>query len=103
MSYITLTKQYKENLIKKTITYIKDELKGMEIEFDRMFKVDVETQEGPEEWIVVGITEEGLLRGRNDIGDDVEFDLNGIDVETLSYMIDQLLEVNYKVMDYEVW
>jgi len=102
MSYITLTKQYKENLIKKTITYIKDELKGMEIEFDRMFKVDVETQEGPEEWIVVGITEEGLLRGRNDIGDDVEFDLNGIDVETLSYMIDQLLEVNYKVMDYEV-
>ena len=102
MSYITLTKQYKENLIKKTITYIKDELKGMEVEFDRMFKVDVETQKGPEVWIVVGISEEGMITGRNDIGDDVEFDLNGIDVETLSYMLDQLLEVNYKSMDYEV-
>lgn len=102
MSYITLTKQYKENLIKKTITYIKDELKGMEVEFDRMFKVDVETQKGPEVWIVVGISEEGMVTGRNDIGDDVEFDLNGIDVETLSYMLDQLLEVNYKSMDYEV-
>lgn len=102
MSYITLTKQYKENLIKKTITYIKDELKGMEVEFDRMFKVDVDTQKGPEVWIVVGISEEGMITGRNDIGDDVEFDLNGIDVETLSYMLDQLLEVNYKSMDYEV-
>ena len=102
MSYITLTKQYRENLIKKIITYIKDELKGMEVEFDRMFKVDVETQKGPEEWIVVGISEEGMIMGRNDIGDDVEFDLNGIDVETLSYMLDQLLEVNYKSMDYEV-
>ena len=102
MSYITLTKQYKENLITKAITYIKDELRGMEIEFERMFKVDVETQKGPEEWIVVGISEEGMVTGRNDMGDDVEFDLNGIDVETLSYMMDQLLEVNYKSMDYEV-
>ena len=102
MSCITLTKQYKENLITKAITYIKDELRGMEIEFDRMFKVDVETQKGPEEWIVVGISEEGMVTGRNNMGDDVEFDLNGIDVETLSYMMDQLLEVNYKSMDYEV-
>ena len=102
MSYITLTKQYKENLITKAITYIKDELRGMEIEFDRMFKVDIETQKGPEEWIVVGISEEGMVTGRNDMGDDVEFDLNGIDVETLSYMMDQLLEVNYTSMDYEV-
>jgi len=103
MSYITLTKQYKENLIKKTITYIKYELKGMEVEFDRMFKVDVETTDkGPEEWIVVGISEEGMVTGRNNIGDGVEFDLNGLDVETLSYMLDQLLEVNYKSMDYEV-
>ena len=102
MSYITLTKQYKENLITKAITYIKDELRGMEIEFERMFKVDIETQKGPEEWIVVGISEEGMVTGRNNMGDDVEFDLNGIDVETLSYMMDQLLEVNYKSMDYEV-
>ena len=102
MSYMTLTKQYKENIIKKTITYIKDELKGMEVEFDRMFKVDVKTQQGLEEWIVVGISEEGMIRGRNDIGDDVELDLNEMDVETLSYMIDQLLEVNYKVMEYDV-
>jgi hypothetical protein len=43
-----------------------------------------------------------MITGRNYIGDDVEFDMNGIDVETMSYMLDQLLEVNYKVMDYEV-
>lgn len=101
MSYITLTKQYKENLKKKTIKYIKDELKGVEIVFDRMFKVDVDTHpSGPEEWIVVGITDEGMVTGRNSVGDDVEFDLDGIDIETLSYMLDQLLEVNYKSMSY---
>ena len=95
MSYVTLTKQYKENLIKKTTTYIKNELKGVEVKFDRMFKADVETQRGFEEWIVVGITKDGVLRGRNTIEDDVEFDLNVIGVETMSYMLDQLLEVNY--------
>lgn len=100
MSYVTLTKQYKENLIKRTIAYIKFELKGVEVEFDRMFKVDVETQRGHEEWIVVGISEEGMVTGRNGIEDDVEFDLNVIDVETMSYMLDQLLEVNYKSMKF---
>ena len=95
MSYFTLTKQYKENLMKKTTTYIKNELKGMEVKFERMFKADVETQKGFEQWIVVGITKDGVLRGRNTIEDDVEFDLNVIGVETMSYMLDQLLEVNY--------
>jgi hypothetical protein len=95
MSYFTLTKQYKENLMKRTTTYIKNELKGMEVKFERMFKADVETQKGFEQWIVVGITKDGVLRGRNTIEDDVEFDLNVIGVETMSYMLDQLLEVNY--------
>ena len=95
MSYFTLTKQYKENLMKKTTTYIKNELKGMEVKFERMFKADVETQKGFEQWIVVGITKDGVIRGRNTIEDDVEFDLNVIGVETMSYMLDQLLEVNY--------
>lgn len=95
MSYFTLTKQYKENLMKKTTTYIKNELQGMEVKFERMFKADVETQKGFEQWIVVGITKDGVLRGRNTIEDDVEFDLNVIGVETMSYMLDQLLEVNY--------
>ena len=98
MSYFTLTKQYKENLIKRTTNYIKNELKGMEVKFERMFKVDVETQRGSEEWIVVGITKDGMLRGRNTIEDDVEFDSNVIGVETMSYMLDQLLEVNYTSM-----
>jgi len=98
MSYITLTKQYKENLNRKIVKYIKDELDGNEIEFDRMFTVDVDTDHGPEQWIVIGINEDGLVTGRNSIGDDIDFDLSGIDVETLSYMLDQLLEVNYKTL-----
>lgn len=105
MSYITLTQQYKENLKNKVIRYIKDELKGNPIEFDTMFKVDITTDRGPEEWIVIGINEEGLIHGKADwgdsLGDEVEFDINGIDVETLSYMMDQLLEVNYKITVYE--
>jgi hypothetical protein len=98
MSYITLTKQYKENLNRKIVKYIKDELDGNEIEFDQMFTVDVDTDHGPEQWIVIGINEDGLVTGRNSIGDDIDFDLSGIDVETLSYMLDQLLEVNYKTL-----
>lgn len=97
MSYITLTQQYKDNLKRNIIKYIKDELKGNEIEFDKMFKVDIDTDYGPEEWIVIGINEDGLLTGRNTIGDYIDFDINGIDIETLSYMLDQLLEVNYKI------
>jgi len=98
MSYITLTKQYKETLSRKIVKYIKDELDGNEIEFDQMFTVDVDTDHGPEQWIVIGINEDGLVTGRNSIGDDIDFDLSGIDVETLSYMLDQLLEVNYKTL-----
>jgi hypothetical protein len=98
MSYITLTKQYKENLNRKIVKYIKDELDGNEIEFDQMFTVDVDTDHGPEQWIVIGINEDGLVTGRNSIGDDIDFDLSGIDVETLSYMLDQFLEVNYKTL-----
>lgn len=98
MSYITLTKQYKENLNRKIVKYIKDELDGNEIEFDQMFTVDVDTDHGPEQWIVIGINEDGLITGRNSIGDNIDFELSGIDVETLSYMLDQLLEVNYKTL-----
>lgn len=98
MSYITLTKQYKENLNRKIVKYIKDELDGNEIEFDQMFTVDVDTDHGPEQWIVIGINEDGLVTGRNSIGDNIDFELSGIDVETLSYMLDQLLEVNYKTL-----
>ena len=105
MSYITLTKQYRENLKNKIVKYIKDELKGNAIEFDNMFKVDIDTDRGTEEWIIIGITDEGLVHGRADwgdsLGDEVEFDIHGIDVETLSYMLDQLLEVNYKTVVYE--
>jgi len=102
MSYITLTKQYKENLNRKIVKYIKDELDGNEIEFDQMFTVDVDTDHGPEQWIVIGINEDGLVTGRNSIGDDIDFDLSGIDVETLSYMLDQFLEVNYKTLVLDV-
>lgn len=98
MSYITLTKQYKENLKGKIVKYIKDELDGNPIEFDQMFKVDIDTDQGPEEWIVIGVSEEGLLTGRNSIGDYIDFELAGIDIETLSYIIDQFLEVNYKTL-----
>lgn len=101
MSYITLTQQYKENLKSKILRYIKDELKENPIEFDSMFHVTIDTSDGPEQWIVIGITEEGLLTGRNEIGDYFDFDIHGLDVEYLSYMLDQLLEVNYKTLTYE--
>lgn len=102
MSYITLTKQYKENLNRKIVKYIKDELDGNEVEFDQMFTVDVDTDHGPEQWIVIGINEDGSVTGRNSIGDGIDFDLSGIDIETLSYMLDQLLEVNYKTLVLDV-
>ena len=101
MSYITLTQQYKENLKSKILKYIKDELKENPIEFDSMFHVTIDTTDGPEQWIVIGITEEGMLTGRNDIGEYFDFDIHGLDVEYLSYMLDQLLEVNYKIVAYE--
>lgn len=106
MSYITLTQQYKENLKNKIVKYIKDELKGNAIEFDTKFFVDItEHEQGETRWVCSGINEEGLVYGNFDwgdsLGDEVEFDINGIDVETLSYMLDQLLEVNYKTLVYE--
>src|SRR6056300_2038655 len=101
MSYITLTQQYKDNLKNKIIKYVKDELKESSIEFDHQFQVSIDTSQGLEDWIVIGITEEGLLTGRNEIGDYVDFDIHGIDIEVLSYMLDQLLEVNYKIVEYE--
>jgi hypothetical protein len=101
MSYITLTQQYKENLKSKILRYIKDELKENPIEFDSMFHVTTDTSDGPEQWIVIGITEEGLLTGKNEIGDYFDFDIHGLDVEYLSYIMDQLLEVNYKTLTYE--
>lgn len=101
MSYITLTQQYKENLKGKILKYIKDELKGNPIEFDSMFRVNVETDYGPEEWIVIGIDEEGLITGRDAVGDYADFDIHGLGIDVLSYMLDQLLEVNYKTLEYE--
>lgn len=105
MSYITLTQQYKENLKKKIIRYIKDELLGVEMEFDQMFKIDVECQGAGMDtvtWICTGINEDGMLTGRDHIGDYVDYDVEGLDIETLSYMLDQLLEVNYTVVENEV-
>ena len=101
MSYITLTQQYKENLKGKILKYIKDELKGNPIEFDSMFRVNVETDYGPEEWIVIGIDEQGLLTGKDAVGDYADFDIHGLGIDVLSYMLDQLLEVNYKTLVYE--
>ena len=106
MSYTTLTQQYKENLRGKILRYIKDELKGNAIEFDTQFFVDIiEEHDGETRWVCKGITEEGLVFGNFDwgdsLGDEVEFDINGLDVETMSYMLDQLLEVNYKTLIYE--
>ncbi len=102
MSYITLTKQYKETLIKKYIKYVKSELIDMEIEFDSKFFVDVPIDDDIERWICVGISENGLLIGRDTIGNDVEFDVHGLDLDSLSYIVDQLLEVNYNVLQLDI-
>ena len=100
MSYITLTKQYKQTLIGKYTKYVKQELNGIEIKFDTMFFVDIPCGDEIERWVCTGITEEGLLTGRdsNGDGDHVDFEIEGLDVDTLSYIVDQLMEVNYRVL-----
>ena len=100
MSYVQLLEDYKHKVQTKVIRYIKEELKGNPIEFDRMFQVNVDVRgfSEPETWLCTGITEEGLLTGRDGIGDDIDFEVKGMDVETVSYILDQLLEVNYKLL-----
>lgn len=101
MSYITLTKQFKQNLQTKIVRYIKDELKGCAILFDQKFYIEVDADEKTR-WICEGITEDGQLFGRADwgetLGDDIEWDIYGLDVEVLAHLLDQLLEVNYTVL-----
>lgn len=98
MSYITLTRQYKENLKGKILKYIKDELKGMGVEFDIKFNASVHTQYEIEERFIEGIDEEGNLIGKNTYLDYVDISLDELDIETMSYMLDQLIEVNYKLL-----
>lgn len=102
MSYVTLTNQYKETLIGKFVKYVKQELDGMNIQFDTMFFVDVPIDDDSERWVCTGITEEGLLTGRDAIGNDVDFEIKGLDVDTMSYIIDELMEVNYSVLQLEL-
>lgn len=102
MSYTTLTKQYKDNLKGKIMKYVNEELKGNEIIFDNKFQVEVdEEKNGMTTWICEGITDHGLLFGTTTWGDDIEWDIQGLDVEVLSYLLDQLLEVNYNVLQPE--
>lgn len=98
MSYITLTRQYKENLKGKILKYIKDELKGMGVEFDIKFNASVHTQYEIEERFIEGIDEEGNLIGKNTYLDYVDISLDELDIETMSYMLYQLIEVNYKLL-----
>lgn len=98
MPYITLTRQYKENLKGKILKYIKDELKGMGVEFDIKFNASVHTQYEIEERFIEGIDEEGNLIGKNTYLDYVDISLDELDIETMSYMLDQLIEVNYKLL-----
>lgn len=101
MSYIELTNQYKQTLIGKYVKYVKQELVDMEIKFDSMFYIKVPIGNDTEKWVCIGITEEGLLTGRDTIGNDVDFEVSGLDIDTLSYIIDQLMEVNYSVIQLE--
>ena len=101
MSYIELTNQYKQTLIGKYVKYVKQELVDMEIKFDSMFYIEVPIDNDTERWVCTGITEEGLLTGRDTIGNDVDFEVSGLDIDTLSYIIDQLMEVNYSVLQLE--
>ncbi len=98
MSYITLTNQYKQTLIGKYTKYVKQELNGIEIKFDTMFFVDIPCGNEIERWVCTGITEEGLLTGRDSNGDHVDFEIKGLDIDTMSYIVDQLMEVNYRVL-----
>ena len=66
-----------------------------------MFYIEVPIDNDTEKWVCTGITEEGLLTGRDRIGNDVDFEVSGLDVDTLSYIVDQLMEVNYSVLQLE--
>tara|TARA_B110000977_G_scaffold136952_1_gene173920 strand:+ start:195 stop:461 length:267 start_codon:yes stop_codon:yes gene_type:complete len=85
----------------KFVKYVKQELDGMSIQFDTMFFVDVPIDDDSERWICTGITEEGLLTGRDAIGNDVDFEIKGLDIDTMSYIIDELMEVKYSVLQLE--
>jgi leucyl-tRNA synthetase len=100
MSYVTLLQQHRTNLIEKVIKSI-ESLEGEPIDFHRMFSTDISVYDGVEKWIVTGINEDGLLTGRSAGGDFVDFDITGLDMETLSYILDQLLEVNYYTLTSE--
>tara|TARA_R110000765_G_scaffold230620_1_gene334100 strand:- start:330 stop:638 length:309 start_codon:yes stop_codon:yes gene_type:complete len=101
MSYVTLTNQYKETLMGKFVKYVKQELDGMSIQFDTTFFVDVPIDDDSERWVCTGITEEGLLTGRDTTGNDVDFEIKGLDIDTMSYIIDELMEVKYSVLQLE--
>ena len=99
MSYTTLTKQYKDNLKGRIAKYVQDELMGNEIIFDQKFQVEIDEHKyGITTWICEGMTEDGQLFGTSDSGDTIEWDIHGLDVEVLAYLLDQLLEVNYNVL-----
>ena len=67
--------------------------------FETMFQVSLDDGEyGINVSICEGMNYNGTLFGSDEIGDDREWTLKEMDVETLSYVLDQLLEVNYSVL-----
>jgi len=102
MSYKTLTEQYNYKLKKKISNYVYFELAGLEIEFENYFNIFSKktNQDGYEKKVCTGITKKGMLTGKDQKGNITNFNLNVINTEQLSYLLDQLLELNYKVLNF---
>ena len=49
----------------------------------------------------VKYVKQGLLTGKDTIGNDVDFEIKGLDIDTMSYIIDELMEVKYSVLQLE--
>lgn len=100
MSYTALITDYKTKLVEKIGNHLMSKLNEDDgILFETMFQVSLDDGEyGINVSICEGMNYNGTLFGRDEIGDDREWTLKEMDVETLSYVLDQLLEVNYSVL-----
>lgn len=99
MSYTVITREYKDTLKSKIKSYIKDELEDFEVTFDRQFIIQVPTSDEYESRVITHIDGEGHLIGKNPYGIERKVSIEDLDVESLSYILDQLLEVNYKILE----
>ena len=101
MSYVTLVEGAKSKVKERIMRYVSEKFKDDEVIFNQMFFLDIDREYEVERFICRGIKGDGTLFGRDANGDDAEWTMEGLSIEELTYIIDQLLETNYKVLTQE--